>query len=93
MNDMKKFAFTGGNWVGGTNGNMPAISNDTGISGQQGRDAYLDALVADSALPAKPAINYSGAVGFPQDELAFTSSDFSDPQGAGISIMTPAPKD
>jgi hypothetical protein len=83
VNDMKKFAFTGGNWVGGTNGNMPAISNDTGISGQQGRDAYLDALVADSALPAKPAINYSGVVGFPQDELAFTSSDFSDPQGAG----------
>ena len=81
--DMKKFAFTGGSWVGGTNGVMPAISQDSGISGQQGRDAYLDALVADAALPAKPTITYSGDVGFPQDGLAFTSSDFSDPQGMG----------
>ncbi len=82
-NDMKKFAFDGGSWVGGTNGSMKPISNDSGISGQQGRDAYLDALVADPLLPAKPTISYSGAAGFPQDGLAFTSSAFSDPQGAG----------
>ncbi|MGY8647311.1 MAG: lamin tail domain-containing protein [Verrucomicrobiales bacterium] len=81
--DMKKFAFDGGSWVGGTNGAMAPISNDSGVSGQSGRDAYLDALAADPALPAKPTITYSGTAGFPQDELAFTSSAFSDPQGAG----------
>lgn len=81
--DMKKFAFDGGSWTGGTNNVMPAISQDTGISGREGRDAYLDALVADAALPAKPTISYSGDFGFPQDGLAFTSSNFSDPQGAG----------
>ncbi|YCM42093.1 lamin tail domain-containing protein [Verrucomicrobiaceae bacterium 227] len=81
--DMKKFAFTGGSWVGGSDGGMPLISRDTGISGQQGRDAYLDALVADAALPATPVITYSGTAGFPQDGLSFTSSPFSDPQGAG----------
>ena len=47
-----------------------------------GGDAYLDALVADAKLPAKPEINYSGEAGFPQDGLSFTSSNFSDPQGA-----------
>ncbi len=81
--DMKKFAFDGGRWTGGDNGGMPLISRDSGISGQQGRDAYLDALVADSALPAKPTLTYSGVAGFPQDGVAFTSSDFSDPQGIG----------
>lgn len=80
--DMKRFAFDGGSWVGGTNGLMPAISQDTGLSGQQGRDAYLDALVADPAGPAKPTITYTGDAGFPQDGLAFTSSNFSDPQGS-----------
>jgi len=81
--DMKKFAFVGGSWVGGDGGGMPLISQDSGISGQQGRDAYLDALVADPALPATPAITYSGAAGYPLDDLSFTSSAFSDPQGAG----------
>lgn len=81
--DMKKFAFIGGSWVGGIDSNMLPISNDNNISGQQGRDAYLDALVADPALPAKPVITYSGEVGFPQDGLSFTSSTFSDPQGPG----------
>jgi len=80
--DMKKFAFDGGNWIGG-NDPPAAISKDSGISGQQGRDAYLDALTADPLLPAKPTISYSGDAGFPQDGLAFTSSPFSDPQGAG----------
>jgi hypothetical protein len=81
--DMKKFAFEGGRWTGGDNGGMPLISRDNGISGQQGRDAYLDALTADPALPAKPSLTYSGEAGFPQDGLAFTSSAYSDPQGAG----------
>jgi hypothetical protein len=83
VSGMKKFAFTGGSWVGGTNGLMPSISDDAGLSGREGRDAYLDALVADSALPAMPSLTYSGAAGFPQDGLAFNSTPFSDPQGAG----------
>lgn len=83
VNDMKRFAFDGGSWVGGTNANMATISNDSGLSGQQGRDAYLDALTADPAGPAKPTITYAGEADFPQDGLAFTSSAFSDPQGSG----------
>jgi hypothetical protein len=85
---MKKFAFIGRDrdgsgeiWTGGNN-TMPSISQDNGASGDFGRDAYLDALVADASLPAKPEITYSGDTGFPQDGLSFTSSDFSDPQGA-----------
>lgn len=81
--DMKKYAFNGGSWTGGSNGIMASISNDTGLSGQQGRDAYLDAVTSDPALPVKPTITYSGDAGFPQDGLAFTSSAFSDPQGSG----------
>ena len=81
--DMKKFAFDGGTWVGGDNSRMPVISRDSGASGREGRDAYLDALTADPALPVKPTITYSGDPGFPQDGLAFTSSAFSDPQGSG----------
>ncbi len=81
--DMKKFAFVGGSWIGGDGAGMPSISQDSGLSGQQGRDAYLDALVADPALPATPVITYSGPAGFPQDDLSFVSSAFTDPQGAG----------
>ncbi len=80
--DMKRFAFVGGSWVGGENP-VEAIAKDSGISGQQGRDAYLDALAADPAIPETPTISYSGAAGFPQGGLAFTSSAFADPQGAG----------
>ena len=49
VQDMKNFAFTGGNW-GGDGGNDGIIpqSDDTGLSGQQGRDAYLDFLQARS---------------------------------------------
>ena len=81
--DMKKFAFDGGSWIGGTNNAMAPIARDSGVSGQSGRDAYLDALVANPNGPAKPTISYSGAAGFPQDDLSFTSSAFSDPQGSG----------
>ena len=80
--DMKKFAFLGGSWVGG-DGPREAISKDSGISGQQGRDAYLDALAADSDIPETPTIAYTGDAGFPQDGLAFQSSAFADPNGSG----------
>lgn len=81
--NMKRFAFDGGSWVGGNNSVMPLISRDSGASGLNGRDAYMDALTADPAVPVKPVITYSGAPGYPQDNLAFSSSAFSDAQGPG----------
>ena len=63
--------YTGGTWVPG--------------NGQQNGYGYeytaYDA--ADAAIPNKPTINYTGAAGFPSDDLSFTNSAFSDPQGAG----------
>ena len=79
--DMKKFAFIGGSWEGGEDP-TEAQSKDSGLSGQQGRDAYLDWLQTDIAIPATPTIAYSGSPGFPVNGLAFTSSAFSDPQGS-----------
>jgi hypothetical protein len=78
--DMKKFAFIGGSWEGGDDPSETA-SKDSGLSGQQGRDAYLDWLQTDAAIPATPVVNYSGASGYPANGLAFTSSAFADPQG------------
>lgn len=81
--DMKKFAFTGGSWEGGSDDPQDAQSKDSGLSGQQGRDAFLDYLQTDAAIPATPVVSYTGAADFPANGLAFTSSAFSDPQGAG----------
>ena len=91
--DMKKFAFDGGTWDGGSSANRDfiynasgqivasdTISRDDGLSGQQGRDAYLDALAFDPAIPDKPTITYSGQPGYPLDGLSFEASTFSDPQ-------------
>lgn len=79
--DMKDFAFTG--WADRF-GVDPAVSAG-------GRAAYLD-LISDSLdagqLPAKPTISYSGAANYPVDGLAFTSSAFSDPQGADTFAAT-----
>lgn len=87
IQDMKNFAFVGGSWIGGsrvihsydTGSGSPA--SDDGISGQQGRDAYLDWLAADSKIPNTPSVTYSGGTGYPIDQLTFQSSAFSDPQG------------
>jgi hypothetical protein len=79
--DMKKFAFLGGGWEGGSDDPQDAASKDTGISGQQGRDAFLDFLQTDAAIPATPTLTYSGSAGYPSNGLTFTSSAFSDPQG------------
>ncbi len=72
--DMKNFAFVGGSWPGG------------GV-GAGGRAAHLDALQASQGegarIPATPTIAYAGTAGFPTNGLAFQSSAFSDPQGAG----------
>ena len=43
----------------------------------------LAAKQTDLAIPNKPIIAYQAAAGFPADNLTFTSSAFSDPQGAG----------
>ncbi len=72
--NMKAFCFSG--WSGSSG---PTV-------GVGGRAAYLDSL-ADSAdtglLPARPTITYAGLPDHPVNGLAFTSSAFSDPQGAG----------
>ncbi|MFT5857228.1 MAG: hypothetical protein ACI8XO_004487, partial [Verrucomicrobiales bacterium] len=50
--------------------------------GGYGRDK-LAAKQSDGTIPNQPTISYSGDAGFPTDTLSFTSSAFSDPQGAG----------
>ncbi len=48
-----------------------------------GRAQWLSNLAADAAIPDTPVISYTGAPGFPAGSLIFSSSAFSDPQGAG----------
>ena len=43
---------------------------------------YLSMEAADSAIPHRPTITFSGEAGFPTNGLRFTSSAFSDPGGA-----------
>lgn len=81
VQEMKNFAFVGGSWAGGNDALMEAASRDSGLSGQQGRDAYLDFLQTDAAIPATPTLAYTGAPGFPVNGLTFASSAFADPQG------------
>lgn len=46
------------------------------------RSSVIDTSIAnDAAIPRKPTITYSGPAGAPVDQLQFTSSAFSDPQG------------
>lgn len=70
--DMKKFAWTGGSWPGGSM-----------ISGGSAR--FLDnlerSLSEGSKTPRTPTIEYTGQSGFPVNGLKFKSSPFSDPQG------------
>ena len=44
---------------------------------------YLSMEAADSAIPDKPTVTYTGDGGFPAAGLRFTSSAFSDPGGSG----------
>lgn len=48
---------------------------------------YLEYEAADSAIPNKPTITYSGAAGFPIDDLKFSTSAFSDPNGNPFAAM------
>ncbi len=72
VQDLKDFAFAGGNWPG-----------DNVEAG--GRAAHLDRLQAqsgeDEIIPLTPSISYAGKAGFPSDGLVFESSAFDDPQG------------
>lgn len=73
VQDMKRFAFTGGNWPGGS-------------VGAGGRAAFLDSLADNTdghLIPAKPSIIYAGEPGFPTNALRFQVSPFADPQGPG----------
>ena len=79
--DMKRFAFVGGSWDGGSDDPQDAQSKDSGLSGREGRDAFLDYLQTDAAIPATPVATYTGAPGYPLNGLTFTTSAFSDPQG------------
>lgn len=86
VQDMKNFAFTGGSWPGG-NGSVLSQANDNGVSGTQGRDAFLDYLQGSmgeaSLIPNTPTLTYTGSPGFPTNGLVFETSEFSDPQGSG----------
>ncbi|MDA7882120.1 CotH kinase family protein, partial [Akkermansiaceae bacterium] len=85
VQDMKNFAFTGGSWPGGNDSAM-GQANDSGLSGTQGRDAYLDFLQGNNGegalIPNTPTLTYTGTVGFPTNGLSFQSSSFSDSSGA-----------
>jgi hypothetical protein len=72
IQDMMNFAFSGGNWPGGSVG---------------GGGRLQDLLnIADNAesgqLPATPSISFVGGAGFAIDDLNFSTTNFSDPQGA-----------
>ncbi|HEX8296019.1 MAG TPA: CotH kinase family protein, partial [Chthoniobacteraceae bacterium] len=44
---------------------------------------YLEQESADPSAPNRPSASYSGPSGFPTNDLRFTSSAFSDPEGSG----------
>ncbi len=49
---------------------------------------FLDGETSDSAIPNTPAITYTGGAGFPVNDLQFSTSAFSDPQGTGTFAAT-----
>lgn len=46
---------------------------------------YLEYEAADSAIPFTPTISYVGEAGYPLDQLQFSTSAFSDPNGGAHS--------
>ena len=70
VEDLKKFAFTGGDWPGG--------SVPTG-----GQAKVMDSVASDPQIPQTPKLAYTGEPGHPISGLWFRSSPFADPQGAG----------
>jgi len=49
---------------------------------------YLASEAADPAIPQKPLITYAGDPAYPVNDLRFSSSAFSDPQGTGTYART-----
>ncbi len=47
------------------------------------RRSHMEGLCADSAIPNKPSLSYAGTEGNPINDLKFSVSPFSDPQGQG----------
>lgn len=72
VEDMKNFAFEGGDWPGG------------GV-GPGGRAVFLDSLAdgtEGALIPNKPLVLYVGDPNYPANALRFQTSPFSDPQGS-----------
>ena len=60
--------FYGRYWWPGTSNNLDTLSGDEGDS---------------SNIPDTPVISYIGTAGYPENDLRFETTDFSDPQGDG----------
>ena len=79
--DMKKFAWEGGSWAGG---DLPdGEARDAGLSGREGRDAYLDHLAKDGGAPSRPTVTYAGPDGYPVDGLTVAASTYESPVASG----------
>ncbi|MCW5556071.1 MAG: lamin tail domain-containing protein [Verrucomicrobiae bacterium] len=73
MNYLRDYAINA--WPGG----QWTVSNGNQLGyGYQ----YLLSEAADADIPARPVATHTGAASFPLNDLSFTSSAFSDPQGA-----------
>ncbi len=74
--DMKRFAWQGGsNWPGnGVNSWPGSGTNLDNLSGAEGDS---------TSIPHTPTIQYTGTEHYPSNQLRFTTSAFSDPQGNG----------
>jgi len=81
--DMKLFAFT---WDGSYN-RWPGGDVSPGGDLAGSRATYLDSLANAggdaTSIPHTPSVGYSGPEGYPVNACSFTTTDFSDPQGAG----------
>ncbi|MCB1094344.1 MAG: lamin tail domain-containing protein [Verrucomicrobiae bacterium] len=66
VEDMKRFAWYGGYWPGGS-------------VGDGGRARYLDQRADDPNIPSTPRVEFSGGSGFPVDALRFESSAYRSP--------------
>ena len=69
--DYTSDTFTGGAWAAGN-----------GIPAGYGFE-FAKSDASDPDIPIKPSISYNGSQGYPSDTLNFSTTTFSDPQGAG----------
>jgi len=71
LTDYATDTYAGGSWAPG-NGNQYGYGYE-----------FLKQESNDTQIPTRPTVTFSGTPGFPVNDLRFTSSAFSDPQGAG----------